>query len=660
MKENRLALEKSPYLLQHKNNPVDWYPWGEAAFREAKERDCPIFLSIGYSTCYWCHVMERDSFEDEAVAEKLNKYFVCIKVDREERPDVDSIYMDVVTGLTGHGGWPMTVLLTPELKPFWGGTFFWKAQLLSIADQVDSAWKNDRLAVNDSSDKICQAILGASLKPEAGFISQDIFEQLSAHSKSYFDEKHGGFGGAPKFPSSEHLSSLLRMYSRSNDKRLLEIVERTLAAMAKGGIHDQLGGGFHRYSVDERWLVPHFEKMLYDNALLARVYLECFLTTKNELYREAASGILNYIQTKMTHSDGGFFSAEDAGEVGSEGEYYVFSFEELKKTLTADELRAFAAFYGASPAGNFEGGKNVLYRAASEAASSAELAAAERKIRSLREARPRPGLDDKILCAWNGLMIGSFALGSRILASDEHLESAKRAADFIETKLLVGDSLKRRYRDGDSAGIGLLDDYAYLVDGLIALYEASAEAKYLDLALRLQRTQNREFYSREKRAFIFSKAPEMLVQKVEFFDNAVPSSNSMSLLNLERLFLYSGDLEFKNISNEALKEALSYFKRHPTAAAKFVQAADFNLGPTEEIVFACAAKREAVEFSRKLAGRYAPRTIIAFSIKSESAVKLIEGKGMSGGIATVYRCANGVCGAPESSVDAFLQEFLSR
>ncbi|HHT9123488.1 MAG TPA: thioredoxin domain-containing protein, partial [Candidatus Wunengus sp. YC63] len=495
-KPNHLINEKSPYLLQHAYNPVDWYPWGEEAFQKAARENKPIFLSIGYSTCHWCHVMEYESFEDEEVAKILNENFVSIKVDREERPDIDNIYMTVCQAMTGSGGWPLNLFLTPERKPFYAGTYFPKTErygnpgFIAILKQISNLWKTNKESVLTSSEQVVKVLQTVSEPSTTETLTSDTLKHAYEQMTGNYDNIYGGFGTSPKFPTPHNYTFLLRWWKRSNDPTALEIVEKTLDRMGRGGIYDQLGGGFHRYSTDEYWLVPHFEKMLYDQALLAMAYIEAYQATGKEFYADIVKDIFTYILRDMTSPEGGFYSAEDADSEGVEGKCYVWTPDEIIKILGEKDGKIFCDFYDVSKEGNFEE-KNILHVdkeinafARLEGIKLEDLremlSKARAKLFTVREKRIRPHKDDKILTSWNGLMIAALAKGAQALNEPKYAQAAMRAADFISNTLRLKDgSLLKRYRLGEAAIPGHLDDYAYFVWGLIDLYEATFEVKYL-------------------------------------------------------------------------------------------------------------------------------------------------------------------------------------
>src|SRR3712207_4865467 len=537
---NRLAQETSPYLLQHKDNPVDWYPWGEDALERAREEDKPILLSVGYSACHWCHVMERESFEDEETARIMNEHFVNIKVDREERPDIDSIYMSAVQALTRHGGWPMTVFLTPDGAPFYGGTYFppaprgglpsFQQVLLSLADAYADR-RDDVMRSAQSVREYLQAATGAAM-PKAA-VGVELLDGAAASLLSQLDRRFGGFGGAPKFPQAMNLEVLLRHYHRTGDLGALSGVELTLRHMANGGIYDQLGGGFARYSVDQYWLVPHFEKMLYDNALLSRLYLEAYQATGDPFYWRIAEESLDYVVRDMTSPEGGFYSAEDADSEGEEGKFYVWTQAEIRAVLDEEEARLAERYWDVTERGNFEG-KSILYVPRPLEAVAAEfglppeglwerIEGIRSKLFAAREERVRPGRDEKILAAWNGLMLRSFALAARILDREDYGEVARRNATFLLEGLRVDGRLRRSYKDGQARFNGYLEDYAMAADGLVALYEATFETRWLAEAAHLADAILELFWEEGSRAFYDTPADheELVTRPRDVYDSEI-------------------------------------------------------------------------------------------------------------------------------------------
>lgn len=713
--KNRLANEKSPYLLQHADNPVDWYPWGEEAFAKARKDDKPVFLSIGYSTCHWCHVMEHESFENPEIAGILNAHFVAIKVDREERPDIDNIYMSAVMMLTGSGGWPMSLFLTPEKKPFAGGTYFppesqwgrpgFKEMLLSIHD----LWKKDRKKVMEAGQSITEALKKGSSRGtvQTALLNERTLQKAYNSFKRSFDPQYGGFGSAPKFPSSHNLSFLLRYWKRSGEAKALGMVEKTLQEMARGGMYDHIGGGFHRYSTDRRWHVPHFEKMLYDQAMLSKIYLEAYQATENPEYANTAREIFDYVLRDMRDRDGGFYSAEDADSLPpedyasmspapgqshkkKEGAFYLWGHDEIKKILKEEEREIFNFHYGVLPNGNVRQdphgefkGKNILY-VAKEIKETAQkfqnatddvtqiLARAKEQLFSVRVQRPRPHLDDKILVDWNGLMISSLALGSRVLNEPRYKEAAQQAAQFVLQRLVRKDGrLLHRYRDGQAAILGTIEDYAFFIHGLIDLYEATFKTEYLKEAKRLTEEMIRLFWIEgavfeKEGGFYFTgkDAERLLYRQRELYDGAIPSGNSVAALDLIRLarLTFEKDLEKRA---EMLAQAFSGdVDQMPNAYAQFLIALDFAIGPSKEIVIAAEAKDpKALAMIKILYSRFLPNKVVAFRPGSEpeaqdiiALVPFIKEQKPLSGQTTAYVCENFICKRPTNDIEEFKKQ----
>ncbi|MEX0777764.1 MAG: thioredoxin domain-containing protein [Phycisphaeraceae bacterium] len=688
---NRLANEKSPYLLQHAHNPVNWYPWGKEAFEKAKKDNKPIFLSIGYSTCHWCHVMEEESFSNPEIAKLMNDNFVSIKVDREERPDVDRVYMKFVVASTGSGGWPMTVLLTPDLKPFWGGTYFppdakyGMPGLKQIIPQIAQAWQKDREKVVASANDITQQLqkmvavaseAGAAL--EKGALAKG-YQQLTAG----FDERLGGFGSAPKFPQPVNLNFLLHYQHRTGEKQALEMVLTTLRQMAWGGMHDQLGGGFHRYSTDERWFLPHFEKMLYDQAQLASVYLDAYQITKDEFYANVARDILNYVLRDMTGKDGQFYSAEDADSVvdpahpekKAEGAFYVWSSEEIRKTLDERSAKVFSYYYGVENNGNVARdphnefpNKNVLYVAhsAEEAAEKLKLskqevesilADARAKMLKARDAHPRPHLDDKTIVAWNGLMISPLARAGVILGEPHYTEAAAKAADFIRANLYDQDAhtLTRVWREGRSDINGFLSDYAFFIHGLLDLYETTLDIRWLKLALDLQAKQDALFWDAQAGGYFDTTGtdPSVLLRMKEDSDNAEPSANSIAALNLLRLSQMTDSRELRDKAEKTLRAFAGRLSNYPAAMPQMLVAFDFHLDKPKQIVL--AGKPGAPDtraMLKEIYARYIPNKIILSADGGQGQkllaqrVTFLQSVAPINGRATAFVCENYVCKLP--------------
>ncbi len=547
-KVNNLANEKSPYLLQHAENPVNWYPWGDTAFEKAKKEDKPIFLSIGYATCHWCHVMAHESFEDEDVAQLLNKDFIAIKVDREERPDIDNIYMSVCQAMTGSGGWPLSIFLTPEAKPFYAGTYFPKVGrmgmpgLIDILKHIAMVWEGDRTRLIEASEKVTGHIsvkLGPHKIPTA--LGKETLETGYEQLRERFDPENGGFGSSPKFPTPHQLTFLLRWHKRNSDSTALEMVEKTLEAMRRGGIFDQIGFGFHRYSVDSEWLVPHFEKMLYDQAMLAMAYTEAFQVTGKDNFAQVAREIFTYVLRDMTAPEGGFYSAEDADSEGKEGLFYVWTPKEIKDQLGEKLGGLVCRFYDVTEAGTFEEGRSIPHMPLSLKAFAelegfsltkfeASLEDARHRLYQVREKRVHPLKDDKVLTSWNGLMIAAFAKGYQVFGDQEYADAAKRAADFVLKNLKATDGrLLRRYRQGDAAYPAYLDDYVFLVWGLIELYEATFDVSYLEEAVTLNSAMVDIFWDKQDGGLYFTGTgnEQLITRSKEIYDGAIPSGNSV-------------------------------------------------------------------------------------------------------------------------------------
>ena len=620
MHTNRLSHEKSPYLLQHAHNPVDWYAWGQEAFAAARQENKPIFLSIGYSTCHWCHVMERESFENERIAEILNKYFVAIKVDREERPDVDRIYMAYVQASTGGGGWPMSVWLTPDLKPFLGGTYFppenryGRAGFPAVLERVADAWRTDRQRIVESSAEVVAHLEQAAAVTPAGGLDPNALQAGFLQFRRSFDSTLGGFGAAPKFPRPVTLNFLLRYSLRVHNDEARDMVLVTLRAMAKGGMHDQLGGGFHRYSVDERWFVPHFEKMLYDQAQLAISYLEAYQITQDPFFAGIARRIFDYVLRDMTDQDGGFYSAEDADSVidpakpqeKGEGAYYVWTQAEIDHVVGEPAASWFAYRYGAGPHGNVESdphdefaGKNILFEAHTieetarrfslpVAAIERGLAEAAGKLLAARSKRVRPHLDDKVLTAWNGLMISALAKGGAILSEPRYSTAATRAAEFILGRMYDPNtgSLLRRYRQHDAAIPGFLDDYALFTQALLDLYEAQFDVRYLETAVKLVEKQGELFEDREHGGFFSTAAGDssLLMRMKDDYDGAEPSGNSVAALNLLRLAQMTDRPAFRASAERTLSAFASRINNIPSGVPQMLVAYEFSLAKPKQII----------------------------------------------------------------------------
>ncbi len=705
---NRLAKEKSPYLLQHAHNPVDWYPWGDEAFEKARREKKPIFLSIGYSTCHWCHVMERESFENEEIAAFLNSRFVSIKVDREERPDVDRVYMTFVQATTGGGGWPLSVWLTPSLKPFVGGTYFppddrgGQPGFLKVLRNISEAWENDRLKISESGDKIMTALAhSAASAPGTGKVEPKLIDAAYQQIARGYDSREGGFGGAPKFPRPVTLNFLFDAYHRAAPNSeagdaALGMALLTLRKMAAGGIHDQLGGGFHRYAVDGLWRVPHFEKMLYDQAQLASAYLDAYQITGDLRYEVVARDTLDYVRRDLTDKEGGFYSAEDAdslttagGKEKTEGSFYVWTKEEIDQAL-GEYAEVFDYQYGveaegnapegSDPQGEFKG-KNILYERQSFAETAKHFGKRELDVDEsmryrratlleLRGKRPRPHLDDKIITAWNGLMISAFAQGAQVLGDQTYLEAATRAAEFVKAKLYdeKTHTLLRSYRGGPSKVDGFAEDYAYYIEGLLDLYEASFEVKWLQLAEQLQATQDRLFWDERNGGYFTSAGddPSILIRLKEDNDNAEPAPSSIAARNLLRLSQIRDSKPLRERAEKTIAAFAASLNHYPSAMPQMLVALNYTLSKPKQIIIAgqpgAADTRELLDEVHR---HYLPRTVVLLADGGAGqkylAGKLEEMKEMKpiGGKAAAYVCENFTCKAPVTSVEE-LRKLLAR
>ncbi len=681
-RKNRLANETSPYLLQHATNPVDWYPWWAEALERARREDRPIFLSIGYSACHWCHVMERESFEDASVAEVLNAHFVPVKVDREERPDLDEVYMTATQLLTGSGGWPMSVFLTPDLRPFYAGTYFppedrhgmpsFRRVLETLADW----WKTRREELEGNAEKVRDAVEKAvSVAPPTGALTAALLDRAVASLRSDHDPRHGGFGGAPKFPPSMSLDLLLRRWRASKDPTLLSIVEQTLDAMSRGGIYDHLGGGFHRYSTDERWLVPHFEKMLYDNALLARVYLAAFQATGKETYARVVRETLEYVLREMTRPGGGFYSTQDADSEGEEGKFFVWTPAEIEAVLGAEEAALFARAYGVVPGGNFEGGRSVLHlplsiedlavaldRPAGDLA--ARLAASRAKLLAAREKRAKPGLDDKVIVAWNGLMLSAMARAGAVLEEPRFLRAAEETAAFLlEAMRRKEGTLLHTYRDGKAKGDGFLDDYACLAEGLLDLHEATFDPRWFLAARELAGKAIEHFWDEKEGGFFYTGKDHetLLVRTKSPGDSAVPSGNSVAAIVLLRLAAFTGEADLARRAEATLAALRTGMDRTPRFFGYALCALDLHLDPPREVAIAGAPTDPATRaLVRAVRAAYDPNLVLSLADparpEAAKALPLLEGKTPVGGKPAAYVCRRFACRAPVTDPEALAKE----
>jgi uncharacterized protein YyaL (SSP411 family) len=671
---NRLITEESPYLLQHAYNPVQWYPWGEVAFEAARKEDKPVFLSVGYSTCHWCHVMAHESFEDAEVAKLLNQSFICIKVDREERPDIDHMYMAVAIGMTGRGGWPLTVIMTPEKKPFFAATYipkkgrYGQAGMVELIPKIKEIWNGNRNELLDSADRIVD-----SLRQSQNLVAKSRDLDVSYLARGYqslasiYDARNGGFGNAPKFPAPHNILFLLRYWRRTGDDQTLEMVEATLQAMRMGGIFDHVGFGFHRYSTDAEWSLPHFEKMLYDQALLAIAYTETYQATGKEEYARTVREILEYVLRDMTNSEGGFYSAEDADSEGEEGKFYSWTAEELEEVLDKEDLKLLIRLYDVHEGGNYELGRNILRQMStfSDAAAilkkpESELHDSWKRIRALlfqaRAGRIPPLKDDKILTDWNGLMIAALAKAAQALDAPQYAAAAKRAADFLYDKMQDSEGkLLHRYRG--TAGLQAnLDDYAFLVWGLIDLYETVFEVKYLETALQLNQAMMQNFWDSDHGGLFFSPrdGEALPLRRKEYYDGAVPSGNSVAMQNLLRLMHLTGDPVLEKSAMDLSRSIFAAAGEQPVGHTMMLCALDYALGPTCEVALVGSAEDSGMtEMLRTIRSRFLPN----------KAVVLVSGQGIAEispftkdlvqleEKATAYICSDHVCQLPTTSLE---------
>jgi uncharacterized protein YyaL (SSP411 family) len=669
MHTNRLVHESSPYLQQHAHNPVDWHPWGEEAFQTAKSGNKPILLSIGYSACHWCHVMETESFENEQIAKLMNENFVNIKVDREERPDLDEIYMNAVQMLTGRGGWPMTVFLTPEGKPFFGGTYFPPEDrhgvpgFPRILNAVAQAYRERPADVSKSVEQIVGALgrMTNLAESDRSFAPGIVVENAENLAQAY-DPEYGGFGRAPKFPNAGVFELFLRAYRNSNNRQLLDMIVHTLTRMAEGGIYDHLGGGFHRYSVDEKWLVPHFEKMLYDNAQLLRSYAQAFSITNLPLFKNVVEETVGYLLREMLHPEGGFYSTQDADSEGEEGKYFVWTEDEMTQVLGQESGEIFGRIYDVSEFGNFEG-KNILHPVLTVEQAARffrkdvgeierVIAEAKQKLFQEREKRVKPFRDEKILASWNGLMLSGLAEASKILEGASSLAAARKTVDFIFTRMFRDGVLLHTYKDGRAKLLGFLDDYAFVAAGLLDLYEVTLERSDLQRAIELAETMMREFWDDIDGAFFYTgSSHEQLISRTKpAFDGSVPSGNAVATQLLLRLYHYTGREGFLKRAEKTLRIYHEAMAQQPFGFAHMLSALDFYLEKPKEIVLVGNRNDpSAAAMLRKIHSLYLPNQTLQMIDPDQSLEKvslLLAGKGQLDGRPTVYVCQNFTCSRP--------------
>ncbi len=681
---NRLSNETSPYLLQHAHNPVDWYPWGSEALTKAKLENKPIFLSIGYSACHWCHVMERESFENDSIAAIMNESFVNIKVDREERPDLDDIYMTFVQMSTGSGGWPMSVFLTPDGKPFFGGTYFppkethGRPGFPQILAAVDGAWKTDRERLLHGADTaVAQLLSLLQSQPTQSVIAPELIDMAAAQMLERLDPINGGFSGAPKFPPSYALSVLMRSYRNTKDARVLRAVTHTLNKMVAGGIYDQLGGGFHRYSVDAQWLVPHFEKMLYDNALLCVAYCEAYQLTKSPLYRRIVCEILEYVGRDMTDSAGGFHSAEDADSEGEEGKFYVWTPDEIMSVLGVSDSRLFCDFYDISSSGNFEHHTSILQVRVSpsefadrysltEDQLEARLTEMRQKLLTTRAQRVRPNKDDKVLTDWNGLMLSAFARGYQITGNRSFREAAQKCATFLQDAMYSDAGLMRVFRAGKVKQHGFVTDYAFLLNGLVDLYEADFDIAHLKWADALAQEMIEKFEDSVHGGFFMTidGQRDLLMRQKDSYDGAIPSGNSAAVMALLRLATFLDNRTYRAAAEKAVSSLAANANKMPLAYMNLINSADFlHRQPTEIAIVGTLANVATESLLKQVYSTYLPNRAVAFLDLNRAdysavtaLIPLLKGRPMISGTPTAYVCVNLVCKLPVTDVAALADQ----
>lgn len=675
---NRLRRELSPYLLQHAANPVDWYAWGEEAFEKARTEDKPVFLSIGYSTCHWCHVMAHESFEDEDVASLLNKWFVSIKVDREERPDIDNIYMSVCQAMTGQGGWPLTIIMTPDRKPFFAATYLPKSGrygrpgMMDLLPRVAEIWRDQRTEVLDSAEAITAAISKSTVGgPEGTTLTSDDLKDAYGQLAERYDARNGGFGGAPKFPSPHNLIFLLRYAFRTKEQAAVDMVRNTLVQMRAGGIYDHIGYGFHRYSTDAEWKVPHFEKMLYDQALLIMAYTEAWQVTGLDVFRRTVSETIEYLFRDLRAPEGGFYSAEDADSEGEEGKFYLWTQDEILQILGQERGRQVIDYFQIRSAGNFEDeatrqhtGQNILYTKRVEGKSpeveqvryDQQLEEARVKLFETRSQRIRPGLDDKILTDWNGLAIAALAIASRVFQVPAYYEAAERTANFLLSNLKNEDGrLLHRYRNGEAGIQANIDDYSFLTWGCLELYEARFQSAWLDTARNLMLEQIDRFWDEKNGGFYFTPedGERLIIRQKELYDGAIPSGNSIAFSNLLRLSRLTGYADFDVMGARLAGYASSQVSQAPIAYTAFLTALDFAIGPTREIVISGSGE-DARKMQKLVQATYLPDSVVIGyepgDAKLEEVAPFVKNQQPVNGRTAVYVCRNHSCDRPVMDV----------
>ncbi len=686
---NRLIYEKSPYLLQHAENPVEWYTWGPEAFEKAKRENKPIFLSIGYSTCHWCHVMAHESFEDPEVARLMNEVFVCIKVDREERPDIDNIYMRVCQMMTGSGGWPLTIFMTPDKKPFFAGTYipkesrFGRMGMLEMIPRIKEIWKTKYDEIIKSANQITAGLKHLSVNSSGEELDdatlRTAFEQLDRRA----DYQFGGFGNAPKFPSPQNLLFLLRYWQSTGNENALRMVVKTLQAMRNGGMYDHIGFGFHRYSTDSKWLVPHFEKMLYDQAMLAVAYIEAYQATEKKEFRETAQEIMTYVLRDMTDPKGGFYSAEDADSEGEEGKFYIWTEEEIRKILKGKELDLITKVFNIEKAGNFKEettakstGSNILHlkkslteialeMKVSEEGLKKRIDTARQKLFAVRSGRIHPHKDDKILTDWNGLMIAALAKGAQVFDEPKYADAAKRATDFILKVIRRSDGrLLHRYRDGQAAVLANVDDYAFLIWGLLELYETTFDVHYLQTALDLNKDLIKHFWDEQSGGFYFTAddAEDLLIRQKEIYDGAIPSGNSVAMLNLLRLGRITANTDLEEKAKKIILAFSRVVKESPSGYAQLMVALGFGIGPSYEVVIVGNPQAgDTKDMLNAIRRHFIPNKVVILRPGDQELPDIIrfaeftKDHSSIDGKATTYVCLNYACKMPTTDIKKMLE-----
>jgi uncharacterized protein YyaL (SSP411 family) len=668
-RSNRLIAEKSPYLQQHAHNPVDWYPWGEEAFEKARQEDKPIFLSIGYSTCHWCHVMARESFEDREIADFLNQYFISIKVDREERPDIDNVYMQACLAMTGSGGWPLTIFMTPEKQPFLAGTYFPKERkwgmpgLKEILPQVHNFWIHEREKILSASTEIIDFLEQQNPKKIHDLDKGAIHETFRLLEQR-FDQENGGFGVSPKFPTPHYYSFLLRFYYQTGNQRALDMAKKSLTAMRMGGLYDHLGYGFHRYSTDQMFLVPHFEKMLYDQANLLEVYLEAFQITKEDLFRETVEEVISYLKREMLAPEGVFYSAESAESEGEEGKFYTFTEREISEILGKKQAELISKLFNIKEKGNYRdeatknlSGKNILYlRAQIPQKSKTLVKNSLEKLFLYRKTREKPAGDNKIITAWNGLLISSLAKAGGVFPRSDSLKIAEKAACFIIDNLYLKDRLFRRYREGEVKIKGYLDDYAFFIRGLISLFQVSQKEEYLDFALKLTREMIELFWDEKKGGFFLNgkDSEKMILEIKDTYDGAFSSSNTIAAYDLMRLSNLTQDSEIMNIAQKQIDFMSRFASNNLTAYAGFMSFLDLSLSPSREIVLVNDREKKLLHFLNK---SFLPDTNYLYP---SSLLPWTEAYQKGAKEPTVFICENFACKKPLHSIKELKGALLKR